>query len=159
MNSQHLLVGSKQATGYSYIQLLLVIALLAILAAVASPYYLQWQQRQRLQSTTLMLLSDLRLAQTRAQQRAENAQWGVHIDDSAKAYVIFHGSSYDTADQYNFTVDYPTSLNLSPNQDIVFTAVTGQLQAAVSTITISSNSLAGATEFIGINPQGVIERQ
>lgn len=160
MNLQHPLVGSRQVAGYSYIQLLLVIALLAILAAVASPYYLQWQQRQRIQSTALMLLSDLRLAQTRAQQRANDAPWGIRIDDASKTYVIFHGANYNPTDQYNFTVSYSSSINLSPNQTIVFAAVSGQLVTPdASTITVSAASLPNETELIVISPQGVIERQ
>lgn len=152
MNLQH---RSVDCNGYSYLQILLVIALLAILAAVASPYYLEWQQRQRIQSTTLTLLADLRLAQTRAQQRLYNAPWGVHMADASKTYVIFHGTSYQPTDTYNFSVTYPDSIVLNPNQDIVFTPVTGTISRAAA-ITISSASLPNETATLTISTQGVI---
>ncbi len=144
--------------GYSYLQILLVVALLAILAAVASPYYVSWQQQQRVQSTTLLLISDLQNAQTKAMQRYYNDTWGIHINDSAKAYTVFHGSSYSAMDSNNYAVTYPSSVSLSPNQDIVFSPSSGALASASSvTITVTSASIATETQTIYINAQGLID--
>lgn len=144
--------------GYSYLQILLVVALLAILAAVASPYYVRWQQQQRVQSTALVLRSDLQSAQTKAMQQYHNDTWGIRIDDSTKAYIIFHGSSYNATDSYNYEVAYPNSVSISPDQDIVFAPTTGALNSATSVaLTIVSTSTPTESASISINAQGLID--
>jgi len=147
-----------QRAGYSYLQILLVVALLAILAAVASPYYVRWQQQQRVQSTALLLVSDLQSTQTRAMQRYYDAAWGIRINDSAKAYTVFRGSTYAAADTYNYTVTYPSSVSISPDQDIVFTPSSGELDGASSVaLTISSAGTPTDSATININAQGLID--
>lgn len=144
--------------GYSYLQILLVIGLLAILAAVASPYYVRWQQQQRVQSTALVLISDLQSTQTRAMQRYYDAPWGIRISDSAKTYTVFHGSTFNASDSYNYTVSYPSSVSISPDQDIVFTPSSGELDGASSvSLTIASNSTPTESSTISINAQGLID--
>lgn len=144
--------------GYSYLQILLVVALLAILAAAASPYYVRWQQQQRVQSTALVLRSDLQSAQTKAMQRYHNDTWGIRIHDSAKTYIIFRGSSYNAADSYNYAVSYPNSISISPDQDIVFTPTTGALDSATSlALTIASTGTPTESASISINAQGLID--
>lgn len=136
--------------GYSYIQMLLVIALLAILAAVASPYYLSWQQRQQIRSTSSMLLADLRYVQSRAMQREQDTTWGITIDDNAKEYILT-GSA-------NQTITYPDHIVVaaSPASEIEFAGLTG-IPTNSSTIMISSTSLPSAQHTITINDEGVIE--
>lgn len=147
--------------GYSYLQILLVVALLAILAAVASPYYVRWQQQQRVQSTTLLLISDLQNVQTKAMQRYYNDAWGIRINDSAKAYTVFHGSTYNATDNYNYEVAYPSSVSLSlssDQEDIVFTPSSGVLASASAVvITVTSTSLPIEAQTININAQGLID--
>jgi type IV fimbrial biogenesis protein FimT len=147
----------RQPAGYSYLQILLVVALLAILAAVASPYYVQWQQQQRVDSTALLLIADLQNTQTRALQRYYNDTWGVHIADSAKVYTVFHGTSYNSTDSYNYMVSYPSSVSVSPDQDIVFESGSGELDSGTTTITVTSTTLPTEAVTININEQGLID--
>lgn len=143
--------------GTSYLQVLLVVAMLTILAAVASPMYAQFQYRQRLHGTADILLADIRYAQTKAMQSENASQWGIHINDTDKAYVLFSGSSYNPAEPENYTVSYPNSISLSPNQDIVFAPVTGQPDSGTSTtITINSQNLDEARSVL-INTEGMTE--
>lgn len=143
--------------GYSYIQMLLVIALLAILAAVASPYYLSWQQRQNLRSTSSILLSDIRYVQSKAMQREQDASWGLYIDDSNKQYVLFHGASYSASDVYNQTVSYPSSVSItaSPTSEIALAGLTGAVASEI-TITMTAVSLPTASNTIHINAEGLV---
>lgn len=146
------------ARGYSYVQMLLVIALLAILAAASSPYYFSWQQRQQLRSMSGMLLADLSYVQSRAMQREQDDVWGLYIDDAAKAYILFHGSSYSASDPYNQTVTYPNStvVTASPSNEIVFAGLTGE-PTSPTTITITSTSLPSDSNTITINALGVVQ--
>lgn len=136
--------------GYSYVQMLMVITLLAILAAVASPYYLSWQQRQAVRSTSSMVLADLRFMQSRSMQREQDTTWGIVIDDAAKQYTL--------TGNYNQTVSYPDSIMITaiPSPTIVFVGLTG-LPTAATTIAITSTSLPSATKTITINAEGVME--
>lgn len=143
--------------GNSYLQVLLVVAMLTILAAVASPMYAQFQYRQRLHGTADILLSDIRLTQSKAMQSVENNQWGIHINDSDKAYVIFYGSTYNPTESENYSVSYPNSISMSPNQDIVFQAITGLPDSAASTtISITSQNLNESRSIV-INEEGMTE--
>ena len=140
--------------GFSYVQLLLVITLLVILAGAASPYYLSWQTRQQARTTSTMLWSDLHYTQSRSIQLEQGDSWGIHIDNTAHQYVIFRGASYSSSDTYNETITYPTGVTISPSSDIVFSGLTGTTTA--TTLTITPAALPSAAETITINAQGLI---
>lgn len=144
-----------QAKGFSYVQLLLVIGLLAVLAAVASPYYFNWQARQQVRTTSAMLWSDLHYVQSRAMQLEQAATWGVHIDNSVHQYVLFHGSTYSSSDPYNETITYSNGVTMTPSTDIVFAGLTGVVTSDVN-ITITSNTLTSESQTISINVEGLI---
>ncbi len=145
------------ARGFSYIQLLLVITMLAVLAAVASPYYLSWQTRQQVRSTSAMLWSDLHYAQSRAMQLEQSDAWGVHINQSQHEYVIFHGSTYDSSDLYNETITYSDGVTITPDTDIAFAGLTGAV-ASDLTLTITANALPSESRTITINEEGLISQ-
>lgn len=143
--------------GYSYLQVLVVVAVLTILAAVSSPFYVQFQYRQRLHSTADVLLSDIRLTQSKAMHGVEDDQWGVHISDGDKSYVVFYGSTFNAGEPNNFSVDYAASVSISPDQDIVFDAVTGIPSSGSSTtLSITSSNLSD-TRYVTINSEGMTE--
>jgi hypothetical protein len=115
------------------------------------------QQQQRVDSTALLLIADLQNTQTRALQRYYNDTWGVHIADSAKVYTVFHGTSYNSTDSYNYMVSYPSSVSVSPDQDIVFESGSGELDSGTTTITVTSTTLPTEAVTININEQGLID--
>jgi Tfp pilus assembly protein FimT len=141
--------------GFSYVQLLLVVALLVILAGISAPYYLTWQARQQLRTTSSMLWADLHYAQSRAMQREQDAGWGVHFDNSTHSYTLFHGSTYLSSDVYNETIQYSSNVTITPTTDIAFAGLTGEVTSPI-TYTITSNSLPTETETISINVEGLI---
>lgn len=144
-------------SGYSYIQILVVLAIIVILAGVASPYYVQWQNRARLQSAADTLLADTWLTQTKAIQREHDAAWGLHINDASKQYVLFHGSTYSSSDVNNITVQYPSTVTISPSQDIAFNPVTGAVTSGSDvTFSLTSSSLPLESRSITIHAQGAI---
>lgn len=145
--------------GFNYIQVLLVFAIIAILAAAASPFYVQFQSRQQLQATATTLLSDIRLTQSRAMHRYQNDTWGIHIADSTKTYVLFYGSSYSASDSHNVPVVYPNSISLSPDQDVSLLSVTGQPSSGTAvTITVTSSRLPTESLTVTINAEGATQR-
>ncbi len=142
-------------SGFSYVQLLLVIALLVILAGISAPYYLTWQARQQLRTTSSMLWSDLHYAQSRAMQREYDAAWGVHINNTDHTYTVFHGDTYNSGDAYNEIVHYSSNVTITPATDVVFLGLTGAVATPI-TYTITSNSLPSEIETIDINVEGLI---
>ncbi|MBI2416161.1 MAG: GspH/FimT family protein [Candidatus Kerfeldbacteria bacterium] len=135
----------------NYLQVLLVFAIIAILAAVASPFYLQFQSRQQLQAAAQTLLSDVRVTQAKAMERYQNTSWGIRLEDSNKQYVVF-------SDANNFTIPYANSITISsPDQDVQFSAVTGEPSNGSTTITISSSWLPDEPYTITINEAGNTE--
>lgn len=146
--------------GFNYIQVLLVFAIIAVLAAVASPFYVQFQSRQQLQATATILLSDIRLTQSRAMHTYQADTWGIHIDDSTKTYVLFYGTSYSAGDSHNVPIDYPSTITLSPDQDISLLPVTGQPRSGnTATITVASSRLPAESLTVTINAEGATQRQ
>lgn len=141
-------------SGISYIQVLVVVAMIAILAAISSPYYLHFQSRQQLSATAETLLADIRLAQSKAMQRDKGDQWGIHINNTAGEYTIFYGELYSAVESNNITVQYPTNISLSPNQDISFAPVTGTPITGATSITVSSAAITTETYTITINDEG-----
>lgn len=144
--------------GFSYVQILLIVAVISILGAVSAPYYVQFQTRQQLSEVTDRLLVDLRYAQTKAMQQAEQNQWGIHIQDSDKAYVLFYGPIYSLSQSNNQTITYAGSMSVTPNQDIVFAPVTG-IPTTPTTITIQSSAIPDDIRTIDINAEGRIQVQ
>lgn len=144
--------------GFSYLQVLLVVAVITILGAVAAPYYVQFQSRQQLSETADRLLMDARYTQAKSMQREKNNQWGLHINDADKAYVLFYGSSYVPNQANNQTIEYSASLTVSPNQDIIFSPTTG-LPASATTITVQSSTIPNDVKTIQINAEGLIQLQ
>lgn len=145
-------------SGFSYVQILLIVAIISILGAVSAPYYVQFHTRQQLSEANDRLLVDLRYAQTKAMQQAENNQWGIHIQDADKAYVLFYGPSYVPGQPNNQIIEYGNSVTLSPNQDIVFAPTTG-VPATATTITIQSSAIPDDIRTIEINVEGRIQIQ
>ncbi len=140
-------------SGHTYLQVLMVVGIITILAAVASPFYVQFQYRQRLYSVSDGLLSDLRLTQAKAMQSEQNDVWGIHVSDTDKAYVIFYGSSYNPTESNNMSVAYPDSISISPDQDVVFSEVEGLPDIGSTSFTVSSTNLSD-TQTITINEEG-----
>lgn len=68
--------------GFTLIELMTVIAIMAIMAGIAIPNYLEWSSAARLRSSTNDLTSDLAMARLRA------------IKSSAKVGVIFGTNGY-----------------------------------------------------------------
>ena len=77
----------QKQSGFTIVELIIVIALLSIMAAVGIPNYLNWLPDIRLKSAARNLKSDMMLAQQRAIR--ENASVAVVFTPGAKSYRIF----------------------------------------------------------------------
>lgn len=122
-------------TGFSLIELLLVIALLGIVGVAAFPLGTNLYRMQVLQDTRDSLVTTLRQAQVYAMAQKNDASHGVKF--LGNSYVLFEGDSYDTRNESNdFAINVASNIALSGLDEVVFAQFTG-LPSATGTITLS----------------------
>lgn len=130
--------------GFSLLELLLVIALLAIVGGIGSTYYFNIVKDLELASAADTLIEDLRRTQNGSMTGENGRAWGVHFVNGADdLYQVFSTLSdfAGTSTIVVNTVYLPASILFSDpiegtTKDVVFARITG---AATSTsITIAS---------------------
>lgn len=142
----------KKSAGLSFIELILVIALIAIVAATASPFLSNFILRSSERDACDQVLSFLLTARGYAMSSRENSDWGVIITGGQA--VLFKGSNYADRDPtFDQLFDPPGTLSMS-NAEVVFSKDTGDVSAAPINITIS-NTLA--SNILSINNLGVVD--
>lgn len=141
-------------SGVSLIELLLVIAIIAVLGATTIPAGSSFLVRNHLRNKTNEVVSSLRTAQINSLSGKENSQWGVHI--SASQIIMFKGSSYSApGTSFDQKYNIPTSISITQTE-IVFDKLTGNPDTT-ATITVSSN--AGQSNTVTVNEVGAVDVQ
>lgn len=151
--------------GFTVIEMLTVIILLAILVGLGWYAYRDWQRRVILNNITDQLSSTLIKAQQLAVASSQSSQWGVYLESDS--YTFFKGSSYDVNDPDNNVNQLSGIEILNPatslsdgaggnSQELVFSQQTGYT-SNTGTIVLSTVYGDLATTSITINALGIIE--
>jgi len=144
--------GALRARGLTVIELLLVIATIAIIGALATPALTGFLVRNQLKNTTNELVSAFRTAQLNAMAAKRDSTWGTNV--STAAITLFQGSSFASR---NTTFDevyaIPPSITVTPSE-IVFAKLTGNPSA---TPTITVQSTVGQTRTVTVNAVGTVD--
>jgi type IV fimbrial biogenesis protein FimT len=145
--------------GFTLIELMIAIAIMAIMMAFAVPTYQQFQASSRLKGAASQLHTDLMAM--RMQAVTENKWIAMTIDDS-HTYTIFrdnqkNGSKTDGANAILGIKDlHPTYF------DVTITTTAGTVttfypNGTGSTVTISFTNAAGATKTITVSAAGRVK--
>src|SRR3989338_1847 len=133
--------------GFTLLEILLVISLIAALAAISVPVNQGWQQKNDLDIAVNTFVQNSRRAQTLAQGMASDTSWGVLVATST--LVLFQGASYAArASSTDEITDFGSDISVSGAAEIVFAKFTG-FPAAATTTTLSIS--ADETHTITIN--------
>jgi type II secretory pathway pseudopilin PulG len=139
--------------GFTVIEMLLVVAFIAMLAGISAPIYMSFQNRNELNVATTVLVQSLRRAQTLSRSMENDLSWGVYLEGNT--LTIFNGDSYSTRDtNYDEVFDFGNFIYFSGNNEIVFDLVTGET-SDVGDIQINSNN--NETKTITINTKGMVD--
>ncbi|MBN2197711.1 prepilin-type N-terminal cleavage/methylation domain-containing protein [Candidatus Wolfebacteria bacterium] len=151
-----------QKKGFSLIELIISIAILAIVSSVGFINIINYKNRQTLVSNAREIVTILRNAQDRSLSQEGGSRWGVYFENPVEGvgfFELFQGSSYSSN-----AVSLKSSLASSVQFDIplagssstvVFSPVTG-LPDKVLDIEISLIGKPSVSSTISVNSAGKI---
>lgn len=138
--------------GFSLIEVLLVVAMVAILAMVGAPIYQSLQVSNELDVATNTLVQDLYRAQSLSRNVASDDSWGVAVN--GHTITLFRGANFASraggADE-NYQV--PSSVTISGINQITYTKLSG-LPGSTGSFTLSGG---GKSRSVTVNSKGMVE--
>lgn len=144
---------TPRTQGFTVIEVLLVVALIALLGTLAAPVYQTFQVEAQLDTALDEVSGALHAAQLAAMSGIDGTSHGIHFE--ADSFTRFTGSTYTAADPENSVTVLPPQITLSSGlgTDLIYTGGEG-IPSSTGTITLSSTS---NTHVLTINALGTIE--
>jgi len=145
--------------GFTLIETLIVLAVIAVMAVLSVPYYQSFQIRTQLDDKAEEVVQTLRKAQSKAMAIEDDQVFGVHFESNK--FVLFKNTPYNPNDPDNEITDLPSTLLISFNlngggSEIVFDKLKGTT-ANYGIVTISS--VNNESRAISISKIGKIEEE
>lgn len=138
--------------GFTLLEVLLSVAIVALLAGLGTPIYQSFQVRNDLDIAANTLAGSLRRAQVLSQSVDGDATWGVSVQNAA--ITLFRGASYASRNtDFDEAFDMPGSIIPTGVSEITYDTLTGKPQT-IGTVTLTSN--INETRNITINEKGTI---
>lgn len=147
---------STTARGFSLVEVLVVMALFAIVGGVGLLVSMESYRASSYHSDRALLVTLLQRARVQSLANlcsssgcTDGAPHGVHVQSDA--YILFEGSSYNSADTNNAVFGADTNTTHSFTGDVIFS----QLSATTSATTITLSG-GGRTSDITVSSEGGI---
>ena len=145
--------------GFTFIELLIVLGIMGIVALVALPFFSDSISRNDLQTASLELTNALRRARASSMAAQANTTWSVHLQSDR--HVVFDGVVYSPADPDNFETLLPSTITINAislnggGSDVRFTKIKGATTDFGTITLLDSNS--GQSVVISVNAAGHIQ--
>lgn len=145
--------------GFTFIELLIVLGIMGIVALVALPFFSDTISRNDLQTASWQLANDLRRARSAAMASQSNSAWSVHVQSDR--HVLFVGTTYNASDPNNLITLLPSTIAISSialnggGSDVRFSKIKGQT-SDFGTITLLDNN-SGQSIIVSVNAAGHIQ--
>ena len=126
---------------FTLVELLLMVGILIILAAIAIPTFRSFQKEVDLNNSTEEIIATLRLAQNKTLASERASQWGVYFETTTQPhqYTLFKGENYAAPRDSSFdeTHKLPSAveiygIDLNGGNEAVFNRVTGTVNPSGS---------------------------
>lgn len=139
--------------GFSLIEVLVVVAILGLLAAIGAPVFQSFLIRNDLDISANTLSLDLYRAQALSRAMARDNSWGVHIQNGS--VTLFIGASYASRNSaFDETYIMPSVITPSGQTDYLFAKFSGlPMTTGATTLTASAQN----TTTVTLNSKGMIE--
>lgn len=131
--------------GFTFIELMVVVAISAILIAIAIAGLRYFQFSTTLKSEANKIISAVRLAQNKALASENDQNYGIYFNTAEKKYILFGGNSYIADSPLNITYELAPQIifgdiNLNGGQIVIFNHINGATeQYGTVTIELASN--------------------
>lgn len=145
---------SHSSRGFTLLELLLSMAMIAVLAGIGVPIVVRAQTKNDLDTAVSVWVSTLRRAEVLAQAVDGDSQWGGKIQNGS--VVLFKGTSYATRDtNFDEVFSLPTTITVSGVSEIVMDKLSGY-PTATGTTTLTSSVATGDNASVIISSKGVV---
>lgn len=147
--------------GYSLIEILLVIAIFAVIAGLSAPFYGRFLTQNAVANSVDQLVADIHKAQFYAMvsRQTNTLNWGVNIDNTTKKITLYRGnafSGHDVTFDETFTIN--DNVTVSPaSTDLNFARRTGIPTSGSFPLTITISG-QGNSKSVIINSQGMVTK-
>lgn len=148
--------------GFTLVELLLVMGIFAVLAAIGSVNYFSTISQTSAGTAEGVLIADLRSAQGKAMSSVGVSgmvapSWGIKF--LGTSYVIFPGPTYVPGATSNYVVSVPSGTTLTttfPNSQVLFERLSGEILSYAEDTDTITLTVEDTTKNIELNSYGVV---
>lgn len=142
----------ERERGFTLIEMLLSVGIIALLAGMSLPLYQSFDTRNELDITAQSLASALRRSQVYARGANDDSQWGVRIQSGA--ITLFKGASFAGRDAtYDEVTVVSPSTAVSGMSEVLFVKLSG---APNTTGSVTLTNVNNETRTVTINAKGMV---
>lgn len=139
-------------TGFTLLEIILVVAMLAISSGIVAPIYYSAKNSEDLINTRDTLVSSLRRAQLLSMAVKNDDSWGLKV--SSQEIIIFQGTSFLSRNlNYDESISINRSINIGGIDEIVFSKLSGRPSISDDFILLSNNKEI----TISVNQLGIVD--